>query len=146
MATVAHADPTPRPVIGHCILENGNRKACVEWQPKATPTPVATATPKPTVSPLPCEPLGGEKSYRIGEEKMFCFDAGDKRPFMEVQSVNLANTSCSALRVNLVAPNGAQNDEIASQPAAILPWAPGRWYLWTKLIDGWCFKYTFTAR
>lgn len=145
VATAAFADPTPRPVIGHCILENGNRRAAVEFQPKATQTPVPTATPKPTVSPMPCEQIGGTKDYSAGDEKLLCFDAGAKRPLMEV-SVKGQPSYAGELAVQLQAPSGARYNAIASQPNTILPWEPGRWYLSTKLLWGTPTNFVFTPR
>ena len=137
-----------------CTKKNGDKIRVTDCRligPTATPTAQPSPTPTRSPSPLPCEPIGGVKTYQVGEEKMLCFDAGEKRPFMEVQSVNLANTSCSALQIHLSAPSGnvevgGKDDDIGSQPNAIKPWEPGRWYLWTKLIGGWCFRYTFNAR
>lgn len=104
-----------------------------------------TPTPAPTAVPIPCEPVGGRKDYVDGQERMLCFDAGDKRAFMEVSVVS--QPSCGGeLAVQLQAPSGARFNVIASQPNTILSWEPGRWYLWTKQIWGNCSPFTFTPR
>lgn len=113
--------------------------------PTALPSPTPSQSPKPTGSPLPCEPIGGVKTYQVGEEKMLCFDAGPKRPWVEVNSINLKDASCSTLAMHLAAPSGATSDDIGAQPGSILPWEPGQFFLWTKLVWG-CNRYTFTAR
>lgn len=115
--------------------------------PTATPaaSPIPTRTPGPTPTPLPCEPIGGRKDYVNGQERMFCFDAGTKRALMEV-SVKSQPSCGGELEAQLQAPSGARHYSLGPQPNTILPWEPGRWYLWTRQSWGNCSPFTFTPR
>lgn len=114
----------------------------------ATPTPTAAPTPKPTGSPLPCEPIGGLKTYQPGESKMLCFNmpADPAKPFVEVAVVNLGNTGCGELEATLTAPSGLSNYSYGAQPNTIVArGSGGKFYLSTRLVWG-CPSYTFTPR
>lgn len=119
------------------------RENCPTPGPTGSPDP--TRSPKPTGSPIACESIGGTKDYTAGDEKLLCFDAGAQRPLMEV-SVKGQPSYAGELAVQLQAPSGARYNALASQPNTVLPWEPGKWYLWSKLAWGEPTHFVFTPR
>lgn len=114
-------------------------------------TPAPSPSPTASPQPLPCEPIGGTKTYSAGEEKMLCFPmSAPPPPFVEVQSRGLGNVGCAQMQATLISPAGLTYDSLGPQPGATLPRAAGRWYLWTKLLwasdQPGCDSFVFTVR
>lgn len=144
-ATVAQAFQATRV----CTLENG-RKVRIDDDAcravGATPSP----SPKPTVEPLPCEPIGGVKTFVAGQDRMFCFTAADGSTFVEVASTSPANVGCAYFRTELTSPSGLRSYGEGAYPMGTVLRTPGRHYFWVAPLwiadgDG-CDTYTFTVR
>lgn len=109
------------------------------------PSPVPTHSPKP----LPCEPIGGVKTFAEGEPRMFCFDiAAGGSAIVEVASTTPANSGCSYFRSQLTAPNGTKANTDGAYPMAATWRMPGRYYFFVEPIsigEGLCNTYRFTV-
>ena len=132
-----------------CTLENGRKvriddAACrqVGGQP--------TASPAPTVVPLPCESIGGTKTFVVRQERMFCFDAGPGSAFVTVESTTPANVGCAYFRTELTSPSGLKSYGEGAYPMGTVLRTPGRHYFWVSPLDiadgGGCDTYKFTVR
>lgn len=129
-------------------------RQCVAIPTVAPPT----RTPPPTPVPLPCEPIGGTKTYQDGEEKMLCFDVkagptpkpGDfGTALVQVQSRNHGNASCAHLLMTCTSPTGEIAHSQGVQPGCSFKFAAGKFYVWTKLLQAdpaVCRSYTFTVQ
>ncbi len=130
-------------------VEKGSLERCIRRCEKNHPA-APTATPRPTVAPLPCEPMGGEKTFTAGQPRMFCFDAAAGSTFVEVASTSPANVGCAYFQSELTSPSGMKAYTEGAYPMGTVLRVPGRHYFWvTPLWIGdqpGCNTYTFTVR
>lgn len=129
--------------------------------PTVTPTP--TLTPTPTVKPASCESVAlvnkTQRSITVSldynVERRFCFDipADSTNGLVEIRSVNLANASCSDVRMTVTSPLGQVFTSNGSQPGIVGVHATGRWVMAVTQFplpdqvgqDETCNRYVFTA-
>lgn len=82
LATTAHAGGYEYSVNyslrdkAEAAIERGSLQRCYRRCEK-NHAPLPSPSPKPTVAPLPCEPIGGTKTFVAGQDRMFCFTAAD---------------------------------------------------------------------
>lgn len=112
--------------------------------------PMPSPSPKPTVAPLPCEPIGGTKTFVAGQDRMFCFTAADGPLWLTVESRSHGNASCAYLKGELTSPTGEKAQTEGVQLGAAVFRVPGRYYFWVSPVwlseaEG-CDTYTFTVR
>lgn len=118
----------------------------------ATPTPAPTRHPGPTAMPVPCDgnlakaPAGYQArdvTLDVGVERTLCFDVhAYTAEYLEMYTINKANTSCSDLAATLEAPSGARQSDFGPAPVARLRAETGRWRLRLYLQQG-CNRYDF---
>lgn len=109
------------------------------------PSPVPTHSPKP----LPCEPIGGVKTFAEGEPRMFCFDVLQPGSFfVEVASTTPANVGCSYFQSQIVAPDGSTQNTEGAYPMGVVRRMNGKYYFYVKPLQvgaGLCGTYSFTV-
>lgn len=109
------------------------------------PSPVPTHSPKP----LPCEPIGGVKTFAEGEPRMFCFDVLQPGSFfVEVASTTPANVGCSYFQSQIVAPDGSTQNTEGAYPMGVMRRMNGKYYFYVKPLQvgaGLCGTYSFTV-
>jgi len=147
-------------IVGVCTTTNGNKKQCVEFRPRATPTPVPTATPIPTATPRPTPACSDSDRFskisanhwrkqdvnlEVGVERILCADLPAKAfPFFEIFTINLGNASCSNLEMTAIAPDGTWTIDVGPAPGVRPRPQAGRWLV--KLYLPWgCTKYEFNV-
>lgn len=137
------------PVVGVCTTQDGQKVKCIKFNPRETPAPTARPTPQPTVAPLPCEPIGGTKTFAEGQPRMFCFSVADGPTILEVASTTPANVGCSDFESELTSPTGHKTYTAGAYPMGSDFRSPGRWYFWVNPLHigaGLCNTYSFTVR
>lgn len=135
--------------VGVCTTMDGEKVRCRKFNPRATPAPTARPTPQPTVAPLPCEPIGGTKTFAEGQPRMFCFSVADGPTILEVASTTPANVGCSDFESELTSPTGHKTYTAGAYPMGSDFRSPGRWYFWVNPLHigaGLCNTYSFTVR
>lgn len=84
-----------------------------------------------------------------GVSQKFCLEVpkADKTMFVEIGTVNLANTQCSDVRMTVNPPGvvAPKLHSMGSQPGVIGKYKPGKWVVKMLLKEG-CNKYTINAR
>jgi len=139
----AHADYSLLPESARSSLDRCYRR-CEKNNP-ATPSPAPTASPKP----LPCEPIGGVKTFAEGEPRMFCFDVLQPGSFfVEVASATPANVGCSYFQSQIVAPDGSTQNTEGAYPMGVVRRMNGKYYFYVKPLQvgaGLCGTYSFTV-
>jgi hypothetical protein len=153
LALVGEARASTFTLLGETALSPEARchRRCDRNHPAPSPEP--THSPPP---PLPCEPIG-TKTFADGEERMMCFDVAEAptpRPggfgktTVNVNSQNHGNASCAHLVMHCTSPSGETYDSQGVQPGCPLRYVPGRYYVWTKLLQAdpdVCRTFTFTV-
>jgi hypothetical protein len=132
--------------------------------PAVTPTP-PLQTPRPPVQPTTVAPRFncqdgtfrkvapnqldfGPTTLQEGVDTYLCFDVPENtgRSFIEINSTNLSNASCSSVDIRVTGPNGATCSGVGTQPGcSAAPLTPGRWSAVYRLNWG-CDRYRFTVR
>jgi hypothetical protein len=139
----AHAEYSLLPESAKSSLDRCYRR-CEKNNPPL-PSPEPTHSPKP----LPCEPIGGVKTFVEGEPRMFCFDiAAGGSALVEVASTTPANVGCSYFQSQLTAPDGSKSNTDGAYPMGVARRMPGRYYFWVQPIKvgaGLCNTYSFTV-
>lgn len=139
----AHADYSLLPESAKSSLDRCYRR-CEKNNPPL-PSPVPTHSPKP----LPCEPIGGVKTFAEGEPRMFCFDVLQPGSFfVEVASTTPANVGCSYFQSQIVAPDGSTQNTEGAYPMGVVRRMNGKYYFYVKPLQvgaGLCGTYSFTV-
>jgi hypothetical protein len=133
--------------------------------PTVTPTPLITPTPTPVIGNTPTPGGTGTAdcpdgflaqanstqwvmnniSLQLDRPTTYCVDLpASTRPFFEVKTVNLGNSSCSNLEMTVISPQGTQYFSNGSQPGVPPLSVAGRWKIELLLTEG-CNRYNLSV-
>lgn len=123
---------TPALSAEYVCTKNGRKvRNLTDCRVVATPTPMVTPGPTPDAR---CEAVG-TKNFNLGEVHLMCWTETAKRPMIQIQAYNDADTSCASFSSQLNSPDGKSkySADAGPAPSDVVMWAgPGRYSFWVQ--------------